>query len=1166
MRGTVSMRKCFTLLCTVLMMLCCCISGKAQVSVTYSSTASICYNDGTLTAAATSGIAPYTYSILSGPSGPSMNYPITLPAGSSTFSNLPAGTYVVQATDATGATGTVNGTVAGTYQFPLCNLTQAGLNIVCNASRGKPPYQYAISSTGANTGFGPYQSSNTFSNLCPGTYWVRVQDDCSNIYTTTINFDYALSYSLQCVNFTQGTLSVTGQSGRAPYTYTAVGQTNTTGVFTGLGRGYSGAFSITDACGKTNIFQLTAASAQFTGHCPFDNNIYLSHFSQTAGLPTPASVTYICTDCSPVQSVTNPPAGSPLFQGVTLGQTHSITIITSDCGGDTTHAYYTPAQAPGNLQTVYLGCNSFKVILSNAMGPINLSLIDSFVLQDFTTQATLQVNNTGIFHGIPAGAYYVTVYAPRACLSTTYTLVTVPHLPSSCSYIMMDSTCQALWEYSIVPFSSEHYTLTDAGGTTVQGRHMLRGGQPIINFYNIHPGTYTLVSDSGCTWTPAFDPVPAVGAYSYSYRSCIGRQYVHIEDTPALYCNNIRLKMYHGGNLLVNTAYPQGQINTDIQVADSGWYSYQIYAASYAGDTSLVKYDTICPIDTGSVYMGYGSVPYPYSDVLYSCGGSVLPVYHIYGGQSPYTIEMPGLDTVILHGNTGVFPTGSSGTYNIIAFDSCGISRSFTFTIQDTCTPVICAVLRARSDTTICSGSSVLLTADASEPGGTYSWAPGSGAHQDTLVAPSATATYIVSYNQSHCPVVSDTVTVTVISMPAVQVDDTSACSGQTVTLTARPTPAGGTYSWTPGAASTQSISVSPASATTYTVSYSITGCPPVSDSAIVTPLSGPYVTTYAVDAICYTPDGKAIAQATGGSPPYSYIWSDVAHTATDTLYGLLAGSSYTVTVSDQNQCSATAVVQINGTIQPLDIVQDSIADLSCAGSDDGYISISVLNSGQITYQWSPAGSDSVLTGLQPGTYSLTATDPAGCSGTMSFTIHEPPVVTLEALPLDTLIRESDAVSFTTLLAPAPSGSVTYTWTPGLGLDCNTCPRPVFQSGAGSYQYVVTANYNNVCQLTDTVRVRVYSEHILFTPNAFTPNSDGRNDIFFAYPVGAKYFNIRIFDRWGEKMFESLDPAIGWDGTYRSKLQEPGIFVYLLDVTFNDGYSVRDKGTVTLIR
>lgn len=1138
---------------------------EAQVTVTYTSTASICANDGTITASASGGIAPYTYTILSGPAVPSISYPISLPPGNSTFANLPSGVYVVQATDATGATATTNAAVPGTYQFPSCTATQSGLNIVCNATLGKPPYQYAISNSGANTGFGPYQSSNTFGGMCPGTYWVRVQDACNNIYTSSINFMYVLGYTVQCVNFTQGTLSVTAQSGHSPYTYTAAGQTNSSGTFTGLGHGYSGAFTITDSCGKTDIFQLSPASVQFTGHCPFDSSIYLTRFTPATGLPTPASVTYICTNCVPVQSITNPPSGAPLFQHIGLGQSYAITVVTSDCGGDTVYAHFTPALASGNIQTTYLGCNSFKVVLSSAGGPVSLSLIDSFVVVDFSTHTTIAVNNTGVFHDLPAGAYTVIVYAPRACLAPTQTVVTLPHLPPSCSYIMKDTTCQSAWEYSITPFSSEHYTLTGAAGGIVPAIPGVRGGQPVINFYNVHPGAYTLVSDSGCTWTPTFDPVPSVGSSAYSYRTCAGRQYIHIADTPALYCNNILLKVYHSGSVLINTIYPVGQIDVDLQVADSGWYHYELYATSYSGDTSLVQYDTICPIDTGNIYMGYGSVPYPYSDVLYSCGSSSLPEYHIYGGLVPYTVEMPGVDTVMLYSNTGYFPTGAQGTYSIIAYDSCGISRSFTFDIIDTCTPVICATLQAGNDTAICVGSSVLLTSAASEPGGTYSWQPGSGSAMDTIVSPGTTATYIVSYTQNHCPVVYDTVVVTVIAMPQVQIDDAAACSGQSVTITASVSPPGGQYSWSPGAATTQSISVSPAVATTYSVTYSIAGCPAVSDTAIVTPVSGPSATASEIDATCYNSDGAAIAQPTGGTPPYSYIWNDAAHTTTDTLSHLYEGSTYTVTVSDQNQCTATATTQIGVVLQPLDIVQDSIADISCFGSDDGYISVSISNSTHDSYQWSPAGSDSVLTHLTPGTYSLTVTDPAGCSGTMSFTIHEPPAVTLEVLPADTLIREGDAVYFTSLLSPAPA-TVSYTWEPATGLNCSTCAEPVFQSGAGTYQYAIMVSYNGVCHLTDTVRVKVYSEHLLYIPNAFTPNGDGTNDIFYAYPVGAKYFNMKVFDRWGEKVFESFDPGIGWNGSYRGRVQEPGSFVYLVDATFNDGYTTHSKGTVTLIR
>ena len=213
-----------------------CLSVFAQnITASFASTPSICFNDGTLTVTAAGGTTPYTYTITTGPADPNITYPIVLPSGQNTFVNLPHGTYTVVVTDAAGHTGTFTTSVGGTYQFPTLTLSYIGTAIVCIASGGLPAYQYAISSTGSNTGFGAYQSSATFIGVCPGQYWVRVRDSCQNIFTNHITIaPYTIRDTLLCVNYSKGTLSVRGQGGHAPYTYSFMSSTNTTGDFTRL--------------------------------------------------------------------------------------------------------------------------------------------------------------------------------------------------------------------------------------------------------------------------------------------------------------------------------------------------------------------------------------------------------------------------------------------------------------------------------------------------------------------------------------------------------------------------------------------------------------------------------------------------------------------------------------------------------------------------------------------------------------------------------------------------------------------------------------------------------------------------------------------------------------------------------------------------------------------
>jgi gliding motility-associated-like protein len=92
-----------------------------------------------------------------------------------------------------------------------------------------------------------------------------------------------------------------------------------------------------------------------------------------------------------------------------------------------------------------------------------------------------------------------------------------------------------------------------------------------------------------------------------------------------------------------------------------------------------------------------------------------------------------------------------------------------------------------------------------------------------------------------------------------------------------------------------------------------------------------------------------------------------------------------------------------------------------------------------------------------------------------------------------------------------------------------------------------------------------------YIPNAFTPNGDGYNDLFFIYGRGVEEMRLRIFNRWGELIFETTDQSQGWDGTYRGELLNPDVFVYELRMNFCDGSRLDSgnsfrKGSVTLIR
>jgi gliding motility-associated-like protein len=116
-------------------------------------------------------------------------------------------------------------------------------------------------------------------------------------------------------------------------------------------------------------------------------------------------------------------------------------------------------------------------------------------------------------------------------------------------------------------------------------------------------------------------------------------------------------------------------------------------------------------------------------------------------------------------------------------------------------------------------------------------------------------------------------------------------------------------------------------------------------------------------------------------------------------------------------------------------------------------------------------------------------------------------------------------------------------------------------------QYIVVASNSPYCKVQDTVTVIVdINCGDFFIPNVFSPNDDGLNDVINVHGRCISTFNLQIFNRWGEKVFETSTLENSWDGTFRGKKMDTGVFVYKADGVSIDGQSFKMKGNITLIR
>jgi len=142
---------------------------------------------------------------------------------------------------------------------------------------------------------------------------------------------------------------------------------------------------------------------------------------------------------------------------------------------------------------------------------------------------------------------------------------------------------------------------------------------------------------------------------------------------------------------------------------------------------------------------------------------------------------------------------------------------------------------------------------------------------------------------------------------------------------------------------------------------------------------------------------------------------------------------------------------------------------------------------------------------------------------------------------------------------------ISYEWSPSETLVCDSCATTIAVPDETT-TYTVTATTPDGCSATSEVTITVVDDRNVFVPNIFTPNEDGKNDELHVLGKGISEIDWAIYDRWGAKVFQTNDTQGGWDGSFKGKKMNAGVFVYALQVTFYDGQVQKYTGNVTLIR
>lgn len=459
-------------------------------------------------------------------------------------------------------------------------------------------------------------------------------------------------------------------------------------------------------------------------------------------------------------------------------------------------------------------------------------------------------------------------------------------------------------------------------------------------------------------------------------------------------------------------------------------------------------------------------------------------------------------------------------------------------------------------------------------PDETFSWSPATGLSNDTIRDPVALITndmqYIVTVNPGAIGCDGhDTVNVTLLpDHITVLNQDTVVCAGTVIQLRTDGDDHF-SYNWTPE----QDIANDTLKNTTlnaqqsgyYTLTASYPGCIDMPDSVYVEVQPVPVVSLGPDRTICTYDTIQLYASIMpSGYPDYSYAWTPGMNLTDSTVQGPVFSGDQSVNqivkVTTPIGCTGSDTMLI--TVNPGDFLQVAPADtFACPPAE-----IKLHAEGAVSYVWSPSwGIDNVTSPdpvARPETttaYKVVGTSDRNCldTGTVFFQVYPAAVI---HLPDSVTIWPGESYQMD------PGGNALYfSWFPHSGMNAYDISNPIAQPQVRT-RYFVTASTEQGCVIKDSIDVLVNTESVLDAPNAFTPGH-GENGIFKVAIRGmAKLKYFRVYNRWGNKVFETMNVEEGWDGSFNGKPQPMGVYVYSIEAVTSAGHTFHKNGNVTLVR
>lgn len=764
------------------------------------------------------------------------------------------------------------------------------------------------------------------------------------------------------------------------------------------------------------------------------------------------------------------------------------------------------------------------------------------------------------------GVYFSnTHYLRNACTQGARIAVT-PHLENSCG-VLSDTTNWVRLQWDYVATGGEQYFIIGNFRSSANTTVAPAGGNGFGNYFAYYFIDDVSIVANTCCFADITPHTPF----------CLSDAPTNLTATGGLgaSCSSSVSGTWSGPGI---TNASSGTFSPSVAGVGSHTITFTMSCGYVATRTIVVNPCSalsVCLETNGNFTVSNGVAPYTWANwttttltptnqtQCTTCGGTWNPGFPPFLPPSCSVASCPVSGYVNFATGTTITP---SANFPIQVTDNAGT----TFTINSAgslpaCGAVVCPTLTTSitSQTNVnCFGQATgAATVSAGNGTGpyTYTWMPGNlnGASQSGLTAGNYTVNIV---DNAGCP---GSINVN-ITQPSAALNATintvpTGCGtniGQATAVVSGGTP-NYSYVWSNSSSSTSSATGLAGGPGTVTITDS-RGCQIVRNFTITTPGAPTLVISNVNGVLCSTStNGSATVTASGGTNPLTYLWTPSGESTT-TATALHAGNN-TITVTDNAGCVASEVVNIPA---PAPIVlTETITSTNC-GEAIGQIAVNATGgTGTLTYTWTPnVGSGSTVSNLIGGTYDLTVQDDNGCTTTETYIVDVIGNLPVLASPTSILIEAGDTVQ---LFA---SGAVNYTWSPATGLSCTNCPNPV-ASPTETTIYTVTGSDDFGCtgEATVAILIQVVCGDI-FIPTIFSPNKDGNNDLQCVMGNCISKMKYSIYDRWGEKVFETDDQTECWDGTFRGKELNTGVYAYKFDATLVDGTFIEQSGNLTLVR